>query len=146
MPELSIADFGDYYTALWGNVPFQWQRDLAERVLTNVTAPWPEAIALPTASGKTACIDIAVFALAVQAYRLEPGKALAAPRRIFFVVDRRVIVDEAFQRASKLAEKLRKTDVPVLREVANRLRRLAGSDEPLACYQLRGGMYRSDAW
>lgn len=146
MPELSIADFGDYYTALWGHVPFRWQQDLAERVLTNVTAPWPEAIALPTASGKTACIDIAVFALAAQAYRLEPGKPLAAPRRIFFVVDRRVIVDEAFQRASKLAEKLRETDVPVLREVANRLCRLAGGDEPLTCYQLRGGMYRSDAW
>jgi len=146
MSELSRADFRDYYTALWGYVPFQWQQDLAERVLTNGTAPWPEAIALPTASGKTACIDIAVFALAAQAHRLERGKPLNAPRRIFFVVDRRVIVDEAFDRAWKLADRLRTTDVPVLREVADRLRQLAGSDVPLVCYQLRGGMYRSDAW
>lgn len=146
MPELSAADFRNYYTALWGHDPFHWQQDLAERVLTNGTAPWPEAIALPTASGKTACIDIAVFALAAQAHRLGPGKPLTAPRRIFFVVDRRVIVDEAFERASKVAEKLRKADVPVLRGIADRLRRLSGSDEPLTCYQLRGGMYRSDAW
>ncbi|MDQ3562617.1 MAG: type I-U CRISPR-associated helicase/endonuclease Cas3 [Pseudomonadota bacterium] len=146
MPELSATDFRDYYIALWGHVPFRWQQKLAERVLTNGTAPWPEAIALPTASGKTACIDIAVFAVAAQAHRLERGKPLTAPRRIFFVVDRRVIVDEAFDRASKLADKLRTTDVPVLRGVADQLRQLAGSDDPLLCYQLRGGMYRSDAW
>ena len=51
---------------------------------------------MPTAAGKTALIDIAVYALAKRA----PGAA----RRIFFVVDRRVIVDEAADRAVELAE------------------------------------------
>lgn len=148
MPELNAADFSDFFTALWGHghVPFQWQRDLAERVLSNTSRPWPDAIALPTASGKTVCIDIAVFALAAQADMLAPDQSLTAPRRIFFVVDRRVIVDEAYERARKIADRLRGATKGILYSVANQLRRLSGGEEPLACFQLRGGMYRSDAW
>jgi hypothetical protein len=48
---------------------------------------------LPTASGKTACIDAAILALATTA-RQAPEKRM--PRRIWFVVDRRIVVDEAF--------------------------------------------------
>jgi CRISPR-associated endonuclease/helicase Cas3 len=147
MIESSAASFRDFYSALWGGqVPFDWQEKLAERVCTNSQTPWPEVIALPTAAGKTACIDIAVFALAAEAPRLAPGQPLKSPRRIFFVVDRRVIVDEAYRRAARIAERLRQAEHPILRDVANRLRRLAGGGEPLACYELRGGMYRSDAW
>ena len=101
---------------------------------------------LPTAAGKTACLDIAVFALAAQSNRLASGILITAPRRIFFVVDRRVIVDEAFERARLLANKLRLAERGILKEVADRLRLFSGGNEPLACYQLRGGMYRSDAW
>lgn len=146
MPELNAADFSAFFTELWADVPFQWQKDLAERVLLNKTEPWPEGIALPTASGKTACIDIAVFALAAQAGRLALDQPLTAPRRIFFVVDRRVIVDEAYERARKIADRLRGATKGILSSVANQLRRLSGGEEPLACFQLRGGMYRSDAW
>ncbi|BBL77196.1 hypothetical protein [Methylomagnum ishizawai] len=111
-------------------------------------ADWPDAIALPTASGKTACLDIAVFALAAAALNTPATEPLAAPRRIFFVVDRRVIVDEAFKRARHIARALRGAPDGVLGTVAGALRGLAGGEawEPLACFQLRGGMYRSDAW
>ena len=70
--------------AVYGYEPFPWQKRLAKRVCGG---EWPRAIALPTAAGKTACIDIAVFALAC--------RAKDAPRRIFFVVDRRIVVDQA---------------------------------------------------
>ena len=90
--EWDAADFAEFFTALWGKPPFAWQRELAHRVLQR-GGPWPQAIALPTASGKTACMDIAAFALAAQAVRLESGRTVTAPRRIFFVVDRRIIVD-----------------------------------------------------
>jgi len=112
----------------------------------NPQCDWPQAITLPTAAGKTACIDIAIFALAAQASRREQGKPMTAPRRIFFVVDRRVIVDEAFTRANCLAMRLALAQDGILRTVADRLRRLAGGDKLLACFQLRGGIYRSDAW
>ena len=146
MPDLNAQGFADFFEALWDKPPFAWQRILAQRVLESTDAPWPEAIALPTAAGKTACLDIAVYALAAQADRHAAGQTLTAPRRIFFVVDRRVIVDEAFERACKLAKKLRAAEASILQDVADRLRQLAGGEQPLACYQLRGGMYRSDAW
>lgn len=62
--------FVEYYKAVYGRQsdpklgPFPWQ----ERVTASVCAgKWPRVIALPTAAGKTACIDIAVFALACHA-------------------------------------------------------------------------------
>lgn len=162
MRELDAAGFVAFFEALWGKPPFTWQRALAERVcgrsssggegstcsvgVSPALLAWPQAIALPTAAGKTACMDIAVYALAAQAGCLDAGLPFTAPRRIFFVVDRRVIVDEAFDRARALAAKLRDAQDGIVREVADRLRLLAGGDIPLAVYQLRGGMVRSEAW
>ena len=171
--ELNPADFASFFAALWGEqaVPFAWQSALAEQVLdasrdpaatsgrgsaitgTHGSRPWPDAIALPTGAGKTACLDIAVFALAAQAPRFGSGRAMTAPRRIFFVVDRRIIVDEAHDRAGRLARKLEAAEGGILQTVADRLRRLAGGggtgladERPLAVHSLRGGMYRSEAW
>ena len=147
-PLLSAADFPAFFEALWSKSPFPWQSALAEQVVMKSVEAWPEAITLPTASGKTACLDIAVFALAAQAERQEGGRTLSAARRIFFVVDRRVIVDEAFDRARSVASKLELAQDGILKRVADRLRRLAGGHDepPLACFQLRGGIYRDDAW
>ena len=170
--ERSAAGFAEFFAALWGQRPFSWQKKLAGRVLEretiasnspNVDTPagaegaapraWPDAIALPTASGKTACMDVALFALAAQAARLDSGQPITAPRRIFFVVDRRVIVDEAYERARRLAEKLAQAEGGVLKAVADDLRRIARGaatgfegERPLAVHALRGGMYRSEAW
>ncbi len=146
MAELRPEHYPDFFEALWGKRPFAWQAALASRVLHCGDSPWPEVIALPTASGKTACIDIAVFALAVAALNAPENEHLRMARRIFFVVDRRVIVDEAFDRARRLSRLLSTAREGVLKTVADALRQLGGSDEPLVCYQLRGGMYRSDAW
>jgi len=146
MTELTVADFVDFFRSLWGTNPFAWQQALARRVIEDGVAPWPEAIALPTAAGKTACMDIAVFALAAQAHRRHTSRPVTAPRRVFFVVDRRVIVDEAFGRAQVLAEKLTGSKDGIVRDVADRLCLLAGSKTPLAAFELRGGILRSDAW
>ena len=145
MTHLTAEDFAGFFRSLWGKEPFAWQRELARRVFED-EAPWPEAIALPTAAGKTACMDIAVFALAAQAGRLVSGLSFTAPRRIFFVVDRRVIVDEAFERARTLADRLRNARAGIVKDIADRLRQLSDSELPLAAYQLRGGTRRSEAW
>jgi CRISPR-associated endonuclease/helicase Cas3 len=141
MSQLGASRFTEFYRALHGKdlTPFPWQARLAQRVCSG---SWPRVIALPTAAGKTACIDIALFALACQA----DAKEQKAPRRIFFVVDRRVIVDQAYLHARKIAAKLEQPDSPILQEVAERLRWLGRSDRPLDCFQLRGGIYRDDSW
>jgi len=150
MPELSAADFEHFFEALWHKKPFAWQRQLAKRVLENHTSPWPEVIGLPTGSGKTACIDIAVFALAASTRARVEGKPLPLPRRLFFTVDRRIIVDEAFERACDLAKRLRDATGGILKEVAERLRSLSGEANrdslPLEAHVLRGGMYRTEGW
>ena len=143
---ITIEGFEEYFRTLWNCDPFSWQTALAKRVALGNGHAWPEAIGLPTAAGKTACLDIAVYALSLQANHLDRGIPLTAARRIFFVVDRRIIVDEAFERARKLARKLNEANRGILKDVADALRKIAGGPIPLECYELRGGMYRSDAW
>lgn len=127
--------------------PYDWQCCLAKRVIEGT---WPGAIDLPTGSGKTACLDVAVFALAHQA-ALPKGRR-TAPRRIFFCVNRRVIVDEAHRRALKIAAKIAEADGSdsVLGRVASSLRTLSTLDResapPLDVLELRGGIYRDNRW
>ncbi len=135
------TSFGTFFEALWRHAPFPWQAMLAERI---ATGRWPTALDLPTASGKTACIDIAVWALAAQAQR--PLAERSAPRRIWLVVDRRIVVDEAFERARKIADALSGATGGSLKEVADRLREVSGTDRPLAVGRLRGGILRDDGW
>jgi CRISPR-associated endonuclease/helicase Cas3 len=127
--------FSEFFKAIWNYEPFPWQELLAEKALQG---EWPRSIGLPTAAGKTALLDIAVYALAKRAPK--------AARRIFFVVDRRVIVDEAAERAGKLAKKLR--DAPAGSELGILARSLKdlGGDEPLMTAVLRGGIPRDDSW
>ena len=139
----SFPTFESFFQALWAPyTPFPWQSMLAEQITDGC---WPKALDLPTATGKTACIDAAVYALAAQA-----GKSLAdrtAPRRIWFVVDRRIVVDEAFDRASIIAKKLRKAKDGPLKVVADRLLDVSGTQgKPLAVARLRGGVFRDDGW
>jgi CRISPR-associated endonuclease/helicase Cas3 len=137
---LTSERFAEFFAALNRRDPFPWQQRLCNAVMAGA---WPLQLALPTASGKTSCIEIALYALAAGAPH--------APRRILFVVDRRVVVDEAFDRANRIAECLREARDGILREVADGLRTRrgedpGGDDDPLACFQLRGGIYRDDAW
>lgn len=146
---LSLERFDEFFSALYEDKqgkpldPFPWQSRLAKRVFEH---GWPECIDLPTASGKTACIDIAVFALACQAERATNERTVG--RRIFFTVNRRVIVDEAFERAKSLARKLLDATDGILREVADALRDIGGDlhAAPLDVAELRGGIYRDRAW
>lgn len=135
MPELQASDFRQFFFELHNKDPFPWQEELAKQVCMS---GWPDVIDLPTASGKTACIDIALFALAVR-----PGEM---PRRIFFVVDRRVVVNEAYLRTKEICCKLRQTENGVLGSVAAKLSKISGGDDPLHVYEMRGGAFRDETW
>lgn len=149
---ITIDDFETFFGALYRGKedkplsPFPWQSRLARQVFAR---GWPDCIDLPTASGKTACIDVAVFVLACQASL--PAEQRMVGRRIFFTVNRRVIVDEAFERARHLAQKLLDARDGVLKGVADALRSLNENRDdartpPLDIAQLRGGVYRDTAW
>jgi CRISPR-associated endonuclease/helicase Cas3 len=149
---LTIDDFETFFGELYRDAagqplsPFPWQSRLVRHVFND---GWPDCIDLPTASGKTACIDVAVFVLACQASL--PADRRNAGRRIFFTVNRRVIVDEAYERARHLAQALLDAERGVLKNVADALRSLNENSDnpqtpPLDVAQLRGGIYRDTAW
>jgi CRISPR-associated endonuclease/helicase Cas3 len=182
MSGLTHTDFPAFFRAVWGVDPFPWQADLLTRLATGEDArrgfacepdklgEWPAVLDLPTGAGKTAALDIALFHLALEA------QARRAPVRIAFVVDRRLIVDDAYARAERLAEALgwsllgaqeaaevqgdlearrpQLVDVfrrvraePVAKCVASRLLELAGPRQPpLVARRLRGGAPREDDW
>jgi CRISPR-associated endonuclease/helicase Cas3 len=145
-----LPSFAEFFRALHGHAPYAWQASLAAKA---ARGEWPGAIDLPTSSGKTACIDVAVYALACQA--VLPVAERHAPRRIVFCVNRRVIVDEAFQRAKRIAKRLWEarpnTGDASLSLVADALREVSGISAksglpPLDVLELRGGIYRDNRW
>jgi CRISPR-associated endonuclease/helicase Cas3 len=142
---LTSSDFSAFFRELWENCdPFPWQSEFARRLCAGLL---PDYVAVPTGSGKTACIDAAVFALAVQAAL--PTAERTQGRRIFFIVNRRVIVDEAYERAGTLCRKLREAAPDsVVGKVAAALRGISDDSvtAPLARAQLRGGVYRDRNW
>lgn len=138
---LSIDDFPAFFHALHGHDPFPWQRMLAHRVRD--AGEWPRGIDLPTASGKTACLDVAIFTLALS---VDDAGRTRLPRRVFFVVDRRIVVDAAHQRAERIAESLVNARDGAAHEVARRLRSLSGGGDPLHVSRQRGGVLRDDDW
>jgi CRISPR-associated endonuclease/helicase Cas3 len=140
--ELIGENFAVFFKEVHGYPPFPWQTRLARKLAQEST--WPEVLELPTGSGKTAALDVAVFHLALEAVR---GPARRAPIRIAMVVDRRLVVDDAFARAEKIAKALAKPTGTVTAEVARRLKLLAGEDAaPLVARRLRGGIPREDDW
>ena len=142
MTRLTVGEFAAFFRAVHGQTPFPWQA----RLLAQVAAEgcWRELLDLPTGSGKTAAIDVAVFHLALEA---EAGSSRRAALRIAFVVDRRLIVDDAFARATKLARALSEPQHEIVARVAARLRALAGGDgKPLVACRLRGGVPREEDW
>jgi len=144
--DLHPKDFADFFCNLHGYDPFPWQQALVDQIADSDS--WPDVLKLPTGSGKTAALDAALFHLALRAHT--PNKAAL---RIIFVVDRRLVVDDAFVRAKRMAKILHDSLTEgaggnsVLKEIAQRLQRLAGKDgPPLVAQRLRGGAPLEHDW
>ena len=134
-PERFSERFVEFFRAVHDDAdPFPWQTRLARRLCDS--HEWPRIIDLPTGSGKTACIDIAIFHFLAA---IAEGRTGVAPRRIAFVVDRRVIVDEASERARKIANAIATSTVDVLKEAARLLETATGS-RCVEVFTLRGGV------
>lgn len=138
---LAVSEFDEYFRAIHGYDPFPWQTRLLERIAADDR--WPSLLDLPTGTGKTAALDVALFHLALEAGK---GVERRAAIRIVMVVDRRTVVDQAYLRGRHIQKQLVEGS-GVLARVRERLAALADSPElPLQVALLRGGMARDDAW
>ena len=133
--DLTPDDFSEYFRAIHDHEPFPWQHRLTRQVLGE--GAWPKVIDLPTGAGKTAVLDTAVFALAVRPAHF--------PRRIVFVIDRRIVVDQVCERAHRIRDRIDAGGTPVLQLVRDRLQALSGG-EPLGVAALPGGVPMDNEW
>ena len=139
MADLKAADFHAYFRDVHGHEPFPWQVRLTEQVIS--TGEWPEVIDLPTGSGKTSVLDTAVFALAVNPEQF--------PRRVIFVIDRRIIVDQVYKRAELIQKKIDDGQTEVLRLMKERIADITGSTSDqvlLGTSPLKGGIPIDSEW
>lgn len=155
--KLLRADFGTFFAAMHdGYQPFRWQERLLDALLAE--GRWPSQIIAPTGAGKTAVIDVHVFAQALRT----AGDGPALPRRLAMVVNRRVLVDDQHIYALSLAQRLAtpdEDDPPVLAAMRELLWTLRVPDparrakatvdhgvSPLVVSRLRGGSPPSRSW
>jgi CRISPR-associated endonuclease/helicase Cas3 len=133
--------FSDFYREVHGRNPFPWQARLAAQVLEDQR--WPSNIGVPTGLGKTSTLDVAVWSLACSMARLGPRRSL--PTRIWYVVNRRLLVDEAHDHAMRLSRLLleaSESPASALGRVANALyagQAVRWEHGPLHVARLRGG-------
>ncbi|MEU5002089.1 type I-U CRISPR-associated helicase/endonuclease Cas3 [Streptomyces sp. NPDC021622] len=148
-------DFPAFFKAVHGHPPFPWQIDYLNKVAAG--EDWPD-LDVPTGLGKTSLIDIWIFLLA---WQHACGRRRTVPLRLFFVVDRRLVVDQAHDHAKekirKALDQARKEGQPqnpdtgdrralVLYRVAEALADLGGQGVPLEVVRMRGGLDWSSRW
>ncbi len=97
MPSVFDADFDTFSRAVRGRPALPWQNRLADLVLSQ---GWPSEIGVPTGLGKSTTIDIAVWSLAREAST--PPAKRRLPTRVWYVVNRRLLVDAASDQTETL--------------------------------------------
>jgi len=129
-----LIDFATFYGALnsapgeVGREPYPWQVALAMRLAHGVA---PAAVTVPTGGGKTATIDALLYALCAQADRRPHQRTIGV--RTVWAIDRRILVDEVYERAQKMVARLelaRADSDDVLHDTAARLASLTGGQGP----------------
>ena len=139
-----MDDFRDRFKHLTGYDPFDWQERLFQKFLNG---DFPDACDVPTGLGKTSVMAIWLIALG----HLLKEKDRKIPLRLVYVVDRRVIVDQATEEAERLWEALRQalldTSSP-LNSLAQTLREasMKGHESLIALSTLRGQKADNREW
>jgi CRISPR-associated endonuclease/helicase Cas3 len=141
-----------------GEQPYPWQRALVASVAEH--GRWPRAIQAPTGAGKSSVVDVHVFLVAERARMRreasEGGAIQRPPRRLVLIAPRRVLVEDQFERATHLADRLagalHDEDDTIVGDIARLLRQLLSTDEqldrarPLGVARLRGGVRLDHSW
>lgn len=147
-PKLTVQDFEGFFEELNGFTPFAWQTRVLESLAA--TGRWPEAVSAPTGTGKSALVEVHVFANALFAV----GAIPRVPRRYVTVVNRRSLTDSAFDRAERISRHLKEATGGISQQVQEALVSLAPHHGPASSLStagvqtvnLRGGLCQGREW
>jgi CRISPR-associated endonuclease/helicase Cas3 len=133
--------FVEAFKTLVGFPPLRWQKRLFHRFVKNQI---PDACSLPTGLGKTSVIAIWLIALAYQAESGSP----ALPRRLFYVVNRRTVVDQATEICVRIRQQLEQNDSSVVARIKEALGALAAVPglPVVGISTLRGELADNEEW
>ena len=125
-----------------GKTPFPWMGELFARILQGCP---PRMVDLPTGSGKT---DLAVvWLIALAYYGSERSAANPVPRRLIWVVNRKVLIGQIYRLAQELQKTIRNSlDAELLRKGLAKLCTNTDADEPFKIVQLRGQVINDREW
>ena len=142
-PCLSFERFNTLYSTLTGHdSACRWQH----RLFTDLEAGrFPTDIELATGLGKTAIIALWVLALA----RALARKSSVVPRRLAYVVDRRVVVDQASEFAEQVRERLEQASQDenhALHAIATALKNAGCTSSVIEVSTLRGQRALDTRW
>lgn len=131
-----MVNFRDCFRQLTEKDPFDWQERLFEKFLEK---DLPDACDIPTGLGKTFVMAIWLIALGSSL----KDKERKIPLRLVYVVDRRVIVDQATSEAESLFNKLRQAVSEPLSPLHSLARTfleasMRGRESPITLSTLRG--------
>ena len=139
--------FRAIFRALTDNEPFPWQEKLFSLLMTGEL---PRHCDVPTGLGKTSVIAVWLAALGLSV--LEPARRGRIPRRLAYIVDRRVVVDQATDEVEQLRERLgrsaRDDSLTDLRPILAALTQAATTpdDSGITISSLRGRFADNHAW
>jgi CRISPR-associated endonuclease/helicase Cas3 len=134
MEGLIVSDypsFPDFFEELNGFPPFPWQAEVAELFAGGTHI---DNIDVPTSAGKTSLADAHLWAAAVNPKH---------PRRLFVVVDRRVLVGDVFDHATAVINQIESASsgplLAIRQGLLGRGASLKGEARSAVAYRLRGG-------
>lgn len=142
-PTLSFECFDNVYRALTGHDgACRWQH----RLFTELEAGrFPTDVELATGLGKTSVIALWVLALG----RALARQSTAVPRRLTYVVDRRVVVDQASEFAEEVRRRLElaaEDEEHALHEIATTLKAAGCTSSVVEVSTLRGQRALDPRW
>jgi CRISPR-associated endonuclease/helicase Cas3 len=136
--------FAKRFEALTGNAPFPWQECLFLRFLSDKVPP--ADVSLPTGTGKTSIMAIWLLALAETSS--VDSRQNSIPRRLTWIVNRRVVVDQATNEVEQIRRRVNDPAIGELEPIRSALRKLSGetSGEILGISTLRGQFEDNAEW
>lgn len=122
--------------------PYPWQEDLQSQVMNS---GWPVSISVPTGLGKTTAITVWLYELARQIHQ---GVPRTAPMRLFYVVNRRVVIDQTHTYVNELLAALQSSAHEKLQPVRDALSQVLppGDDRLIVAASIHGESPDDTSW